>query len=47
MDTETHSIPPGEQKRKGFSVGIRWLEGGGLETTRSIAQIFVGVVFNV
>jgi hypothetical protein len=43
MDAETHNIPPGEQKRRGFSVGIRWLGGVGLHTTRSIAHIFVGV----
>jgi hypothetical protein len=35
-----------EQKRKVFSVGIRWLGGRGLDTVKSIAQIFVGVVFN-
>jgi len=46
MDAETHNIPSGEQKRKGFSVGIRWLRGRGLHTTRSrIAQIVLG--FNV
>jgi hypothetical protein len=28
-------------------VEIRWLGGRSLHTTRSIAQIFVGVVFNV
>ena len=43
MDAETHNIPSGEQKRKGFSVGIRWLGGKGLHTTRSIARIFVGL----
>jgi len=47
MDAETHNIPPGEQKRKGFSVGIRWLGGRSLHTTRSIAKVFLGVVFNV
>jgi hypothetical protein len=46
MDAKTH-IPSGEQKRRGFSVGIRWLGGRGLHTTRSITQIFVGLVFNV
>ena len=47
MDAETHNISPGEQERKGFSVGIRCLGGRGLHTTRSIDQIFWGVVFNV
>ena len=41
MDAETH-IPSGEQKRRGFSVGIRWLGGRSLHTTRSIAHIFLG-----
>ena len=36
---EPRNIPPGEQKRKGFSVGIRWPGGRGLHTTRSIAQV--------
>ena len=30
-----------------FSVGVRWLGGKSLHTTRCISQIFVGVVFNV
>jgi hypothetical protein len=46
MDAETHNIPPGENVRS-FSAGVRWLGGRGLHTTRSIAQIFVEVVFNV
>jgi hypothetical protein len=46
MDAETHNIPPGEKKTS-FFVGIRWLGGRGLHTTRSIAQIFVRVVFNI
>ena len=46
MVAETHNIISGEQKRKGFSVGIRWLGGRGLHTTRSVAQIFVGMVSN-
>jgi hypothetical protein len=33
--------------KKCFSVGIRWLGGRSLHTTRGIAQIFVGFVFNV
>ena len=36
-----------ENKKKSFSVGGRWLEGRSLHTTRSVAHIFVGVVFNV
>jgi hypothetical protein len=28
MDAETHKIPPGKQKRRGISVGIRWGSGG-------------------
>jgi hypothetical protein len=47
VNAETHNISPGEQKRKGFPVGIKWLGDRDLRTTRSIAQIFVGVVFNV
>ena len=47
MVAETQNIISGEQKRKGFSVGIRRLGGRYLHTTRSIAQIFVWVVFNV
>jgi hypothetical protein len=47
MDAETH-IPYLENKKKrSFSVGDRWLGGRSLHTTRSIAHIFVGVVFNV
>jgi hypothetical protein len=42
MDAETH-ILPGEQKRKGFSMGIRWLGGRDLHTTRGIAQMFLKV----
>ena len=38
---------PGEHAEKGSSMGIRWLGGRSLHTTRSTAQIFVGVVFNV
>jgi hypothetical protein len=30
-----------------ISVGIRWLGGKSLHTTRIIAQMFFGVVFNV
>jgi hypothetical protein len=33
--------------KRNVSVGIRWLGGRSLHTTRSIAQIFVGIVFNV
>ena len=47
MNAETLSIPPGEQQVERLSVGNRWLGGRGLLTTRSIAQICVGVVFNV
>ena len=45
---QRHRIPrpPGEQKRKGFLVGIWWLEGKGLQPTRSIAQMLLKVVFN-
>jgi hypothetical protein len=45
MDAETHNIPPGMEKKKkrSFSVGIRWLGGRILHTTRNIAQIFGGV----
>ena len=32
MDADTHDIPPGKQKRKSFSLGIRWLGGRGLHT---------------
>jgi len=46
MDAETHNIPPGD-KTKSCLVGIRWLGDRSLHTTRTIAQIFVGVVFNV
>jgi hypothetical protein len=28
-------------------VGIRWLGGKSLHTTKSVAQMFLGVVFNV
>jgi len=44
MDAETHNIPSREQKKK---VGIRWLGGGGLHTSRSYALILLGVVFIV
>jgi len=45
---QRHNIPPGEyKKRRKFSVGVRWLGGRSLHTTRSAAHIFVGVVFNV
>jgi hypothetical protein len=47
MNAETHNISLGEQKRRGVSVGIRWLGGRALHTTRSVALIFLGVVFNV
>jgi hypothetical protein len=48
MDAETHYIPhPTWRIKISFSVGIRWLGGRSLHTTRSIAQIFVGVVFNI
>ena len=40
MGAKTH-IPPGEKNKRKFSVG------GSLHTTRSIAHIFVEVVFNV
>jgi len=43
MDAETHNILPGEQKRKGFSLGIRWPGGRDLHTTRGIAQMFLKV----
>ena len=33
--------------KRSFSVGIKWLGGRSLHTTRSIAQIFVGVLFDV
>jgi len=39
--------PNWRTKIRSFSVGIRWLGGRSLHTTRSIAQIFVGVVFDV
>jgi hypothetical protein len=43
-----HTTPHLENKNKrSFSVGIRWLGGRNLHTTRSVAQIFVGVVFSV
>jgi len=35
------------KKQDGFSMGIRRLGDRGLHTARSVAQIFVGVVFNV
>jgi len=47
-NAETHNIPLGEQKRRGLSVGIKWFGGRALlHTTRSVALIFWGVVFNV
>jgi hypothetical protein len=46
MQKHTKTHLEGEN-RMGFSVGIRWLGGMGLHTTRSIAQIFVEFVFNV
>ena len=47
MDAETYNILPGEQNKRSFSVGIKWLGGRSLHTTRSIARIFVGVKLNV
>jgi len=44
---ETHNIPFGVLKRIDFLVGIRWLGGRGLHTTRSIALTFLGVLFNL
>ena len=45
---QRHTISHLENKNKrSFSVGIRWLGGRSLHTTRIIAQVFVGVVFNV
>jgi hypothetical protein len=35
------------KNKRSFSVGIRWLGGRDLHSTRSIAQMLVGVVFNV
>ena len=43
---QRHNISPGKYNKRSFTVGIRWLGGRSLHTTRSIAQIFVGVVFN-
>jgi len=45
LDAETTSYL--ENKKRSFSVGIGWLRGRSLRTTRNIAQIFLGVVFNV
>jgi hypothetical protein len=43
MDATTQHTSHLENKNKrSFSVGIRWLGGKGLHTTRSIAQIFFG-----
>ena len=42
-----HNIPSGEQNKRSFSVGNKWLGGRSLHTTRSIAHMFVGVVLNV
>jgi hypothetical protein len=36
----------GNKKRRGFSVGIRWLGGRSLHTTRSIAQIHLLGYYN-
>jgi hypothetical protein len=36
MDAETHNIPPEEWNKRSVSVGIRWLGGRSLHTTRSI-----------
>ena len=47
MDADTHNVSSGEQKRRGFLVGIRWLGGRGLHTTRSVAHIFLRVVVDV
>ena len=44
---QRHSTSHLENKQNNYLVGIRWLGGMGLHTTRSFAQIFVGVVFNV
>jgi hypothetical protein len=43
---QRHTTSHLKNKNKKFSVGIRWLGGRSLHTTRSIAQIFVGVVIN-
>jgi len=45
MDAETHNIPPGELVWRSFSVGIKWLGGRSLHTTRSLLlDIFGGCV---
>ena len=44
---QKHTTSHWRKYKRNVSVGIRWLGGRGLHTTRRIAQIFVGVVFNV
>jgi hypothetical protein len=46
---QRHTTSHLENKNKrGFLVGIRWLEGKSLHTTsKNIAHIFMGVVLNV
>jgi hypothetical protein len=46
MDAETHNHLENKYKR-GFSVGVRWLGGRSLHTTKSIALKLIGVVFNI
>jgi hypothetical protein len=46
MDAETHNIPRGEKKEEFFG-GDQVMGSRSLYTTRSIAQIFAGVLFNV
>jgi hypothetical protein len=46
MQRHTTSHLENKNKRS-FSVGIKWLGGRSLHTTRSFVHIFAGVVFNV
>ena len=46
MEAEVHTSHLENKNKRNFSVGIRWLGGRSLHT-RSIAQIFVGVVLDV
>jgi hypothetical protein len=46
LDAETHNTTTSHLEntnKRSYSVGIRWLEGRSLHTTRSIAQVFVGL----
>jgi hypothetical protein len=44
---QRHNTPPGAYNKRSFSVGIRWLGGRSLHTTRCIALMFLGNVFNI